>query len=282
MKMAWRLITLSLFFFYAIPTFPEEKGLSVFVWREKWRNWDFINFGDELAHIIVERIVHTTVKLNHKKPIHQEKRLFSVGSVLSFALDDDVIWGTGINGRLLDKKYYKFTRLDVRAVRGPLTRQFLKNELQIDCPEIYGDPALLFPILYPEFQKQKNPSLEYLIIPHFSEEFYFPKTEFPNVVYSTEPWDTVIRKILDSKFVISSSLHGVIVAESFGIPARLLRITDNEPMFKYHDYYLGTGRPHFQAAYSIEQALQMGGEPSIQCDLTKLLNAFPLEFWENR
>ena len=205
-----------------------------------------------------------------------------MGSVISFAADGDVVWGTGINGRLLDKKFYKFKNLDIRAVRGPLTRQFLQNELKIVCPELYGDPGLLFPILYPEFKKSKNPSLEYLIIPHYSEEFYFPKNQFPNSVYCTEPWETVIRKILDSKFVISSSLHGVILAEAFGIPARLLRITENESIFKYQDYYLGTGRPHFQTAGSIEQALQMGGEPPFICDLSKLLNAFPLEFWENR
>ena len=222
------------------------------------------------------------VKLNHKKQENKEKRLFAIGSVLSFAMDDDVIWGTGINGRLLHKKFYRFTQLDVRAVRGPLTRNFLKSELNIDCPEIYGDPGLLFPILFPEYQRKENPSNEYIIIPHFSEEFFYPKSEYANVVYPTEPWQVVVEKILDSKFVISSSLHGVIIAEAYGIPARLLRISENESLFKYQDYYLGTGRPHFQIAYSIEQALEMGGESPFHCDLNKLLDAFPIEFWESK
>ncbi len=68
---------------------------------------------------------------------------------------------------------------------------------------------------------------------------------YPNVVYPTEPWDEVIRKILDSEFVISSSLHGLIIADAFGVPSRLLKITDTEPLFKYRDYYEGTGRPIF-------------------------------------
>ena len=75
-----------------------------------------------------------------------------------------------------------------------------------------------------------------------------------NVVYPTQPWYEVIEKILDSKFVISSSLHGIIIAEAFGIPARLLKITDKEPLFKYADYYYGTGRFDFQAATSVAQA----------------------------
>lgn len=251
---------------------------AVFVWRELWRGWDLVNFGDDLSRVLVERIIGKKVKLNHKKP-EGDKRLFAVGSVLSFAVDGDVVWGAGINGRLLSKKYYNFNKLDVRAVRGPLTRQFLEKELQISCPEVYGDPALLFPLLFPEFRRKKNPSIDYLIIPHYSEEFYFSKNEHENVVYPSEPWQIVVEKILDSKFVISSSLHGLIIAEAYGIPARMLHITDNEPFFKYQDYYMGTGRPHFQVAFSVEQALLMGGELPFQCDLDRLFDAFPFELW---
>ena len=90
----------------------------------------------------------------------------------------------------------------------------------------------------------------------------------------------VIEKITDSRFVISSPLHGLIVAEAFGIPARMLRITTHEPLLKYQDYYYGTNRPYFQYAQSIEEAFQMGGEPPFECDLQKLYEAFPFEYWE--
>jgi pyruvyltransferase len=91
----------------------------------------------------------------------------------------------------------------------------------------------------------------------------------------------VIEKILDSKFVISSSLHGVIVAEAYGIPAKLLRIAETEPLFKFNDYYAGTGRDHFEFATSVEEALQMGGEEPFKCDLEALYNSFPFEYWPN-
>ncbi len=70
----------------------------------------------------------------------------------------------------------------------------------------------------------------------------------------------------------------MIVAEAFGIPARLLITSDEnntETLFKYADYYYGTNRLHFRFATSIEEALQMGGEPLPECDLEKLLQAFP-------
>lgn len=56
-----------------------------------------------------------------------------------------------------------------------------------------------------------------------------------NIVLQTDNWRIIVQKIVESKFVISSSLHGIIIAEAFNIPARLLKITDNEPLFKYQD-----------------------------------------------
>src|SRR5262249_43989778 len=136
---------------------------------------------------------------------------------------------------------------------------------------------------FPEFKKKEQGEYDYLIIPHYSEQKLFPKELFgEKVVYPTEPWNVVISKILNSQLVIASSLHGIIVAEAFGIPAICLKITMNEPMFKYIDYYSGTNRPNFRYATSLDEALKMDGEPPFICDLNKLYQAFPFEFWPNR
>ncbi len=249
--------------------------LPLFYWGEQ------PNFGDVISKVIIERMVGEPLECYKKKSQGQKKKLLAIGSILYFANDGDVVWGSGVHGKTFHKKYYDFKSLDVRSVRGPVTRKFLMDNFEIACPEIYGDPALLFPYLFPEFKKKENPSIDYLIIPHYSDREYFPKSEYPNVVYPTDPWEIVMEKILDSKFVIASSLHPIIIAESYQIPARALRITDNRhnPMIKFYDYYLGTNRPYFQFAATIEQALRMGGEPPMECDLEKLYNAFPWDFW---
>jgi hypothetical protein len=54
-----------------------------------------------------------------------------------------------------------------------------------------------------------------------------------------------ISAILRSEMVVSSSLHGLIVAESLGIPAILMRPPEAEAFRKYKDYYYGTGRYGF-------------------------------------
>lgn len=253
------------------------EGLPLYYWQQK----AFVNFGDYLSLQLVERIVNGPVNVHQNHPSFNVKKLLAIGSILSFGKDGDVIWGSGINGKLLKKKDYDFSHLDVRAVRGPLTRSFLKEHFQIESPEIYGDPALLIPYLFPEFVRKSEPKNKYICIPHYTENKYYPKDLFSNIVYATDPWDQVIQQILDSEMVISSSLHGIIVAEAFGIPARMLRITETEPLFKYEDYYLGTNRTSFEFATSIEEALQMGGENPGQCDLKQLYEAFPFDLWPN-
>lgn len=242
-----------------------------------WQAGSFTNFGDYLSLKLVERMLQKKVTVvNHT---FAGKKLFAIGSIISKASTGDVIWGAGIKGLHLQKKDYKFTALDVRAVRGPLTRAFLLENFGIKSPQIYGDPALLIPYFFPEFKRQKTPKYPYIIIPHYSEEKMFPKDKYPHAVYPSEPWNVVIQKILDSKFVISSSLHGIILAEAFKIPARFLRITDHEPLFKYQDYYEGTGRKSFTYATSVQQALSLGGEPPYTCDLKALIKAFPFDYW---
>lgn len=246
-----------------------------------WQQKAFVNFGDYISLKLVERIVGAPVKTFQRKPSNNPKKLLALGSILSFADDGDVIWGTGLNGKLPDKSSYRFRYLDVRAVRGPITRAFLQEKFSISVPEIYGDPALLFPYLFPEFKKSGEPLYDYIVIPHYTELALFPKHLYSNVVYPTDPWDQVIRAILQSRFVISSSLHGIIIAEAYGIPARMLRVTDTEPLLKYTDYYKGSGRKKYEFAESIEDALLMGGESPPVFDPQKLYNAFPFEFWRS-
>ena len=253
----------------------EINDFPVFFWKEG----NFTNFGDYLALKIVERIVGKPLRFYNKKNLKQDRKLLALGSIFYFANENDVVWGAGINGKRLDKKDYSFTDLEIKAVRGPLTKKYLKDNFEIECPEIYGDPALLVPYLFPEFKKSETPSRDYVIIAHYLEIKHFKRSEDDHIVYSTDPWNQVIEAILDSKFVISGSLHGLIIAEAYGIPARALRISDAEPVFKYHDYYSGTGRPEFQFAPSVEMALKMGGEPPFECDLKKLYEAFPFYLW---
>lgn len=258
--------------FFDLAAADYQQGLPLYYWK------DIPNFGDYLSLKLVERIVGGAVR-ECDSWLCKEQKFLAIGSVLINARKNDVLWGTGMNAKRTDPKLFKLQKTDIRAIRGPLTRNFILKNFKVNCPEVYGDPGLLVPYFFPEFKRKENPKKEYVIIPHYSEEKLYPKEIFANVVYPTDNWRDIIREILDSKFVIASSLHGLVIADAYGIPARYLRTSEHEPIFKYMDYYLGTNRPNFMYATSIEEALSLGGEDPHACDLEKLYYSFPFEYW---
>ncbi len=238
-----------------------------------WQSSEGINFGDDLSRVIVEKILGHSVK--YRSLESDGKLLLAAGSILHYARDGDVIWGSGFRENPLSEN--RFSHLHVRAVRGPKTREFLLK-MGINCPEIYGDPAVLMSYLFPEF-KQEAPIYDYIIIPNIGEIQCF--LGYKNIVLPTRPWQEIVKKMMQSRLVISSSLHGIIVAESFGIPARLLKMTWIEPLLKYQDYYESSGRPNFRYATSVQEALQMGGEDPSSLDIHPLIESFPWDYFES-
>lgn len=231
------------------------------------------NFGDRLGPLLVGRML-AMHKVDPRTAV-SDRRLLSVGSVLHFARDNDVIWGTGVNGKMSDDGYL-FHTLDVRAVRGPRTRDFLCSR-GLNVPAIFGDPALLLAHLMPELAKVAQAKRYPLtVVPNFND---FPAYEpTPALLNPCAPVEACLQRIAQSEFVVGSSLHAIVVAESLGIPARLISSPLESP-FKYQDYYLGTGRTNADVATTVEEALRMGGEQVPIFDPGPLLGAFPFDLW---
>ena len=231
------------------------------------------NFGDHLAHIVVTKIL-ADAGLFLEQAVPRPARLLTIGSILHRAIDGDTIWGSGVNG-LMDPKRHTFTHLDVRAVRGPKTREFLAQR-GIDAPETYGDPGLLVERLLPQWRDRKR-TRRYVFVPNMHD---LPITQgWGEAVSPFSPWNVCFDRIAESELVIASSLHALVVAEAYGIPARYVRLSETEGLFKYEDYVLGTGRPDLEFARTIDEALEMGGMPPPKFDADKLLAAFPFDLW---
>lgn len=229
------------------------------------------NFGDLLGPVVVKGLVRNA----GLDPQAGGGRLLSVGSVLHFARDGDVIWGTGVNGKV-DSSKHQFTRLDVRAVRGPLTRDFLISR-SIKVPPIYGDPALLLPETVPELHGWVGePTRDVTVVPNFHD--YPEWCDLGVVLDPRRPLRKCLEAIARSRLVVGSSLHAIVVAESLGIPARTVR-SQVEHETKYADYYLGTGRPDFTIAASVEEAISLGGEQPPQWSPEPLRESFPYDLW---
>nr|WP_247718215.1 polysaccharide pyruvyl transferase family protein [Qipengyuania proteolytica] len=199
---------------------------------------------------------------------------------MHFASEGAVVWGSGVNGKARSD-IYEFENLDVRACRGPRTKAWLEQR-GINVPAVFGDPALLLPILtHGRFSATKN-SQKIVFVPNLFDDM--EQLDIPanvTVVKPTQSWNNVVAEILEARFVVSSSLHGIIVAEAFGIPAQFIAVSKEENEFKYNDYYEGTGRNRFTVARTIEEAIDLGGEDLPDFDPQPLMEAFPYDLWKS-
>ncbi|NMG67397.1 polysaccharide pyruvyl transferase family protein [Azoarcus indigens] len=245
--------------------------VSVYCWRPADGR---VNFGDHLGRIVVSQLLASR-GLTLEDEVTSAARMLAIGSVLHFAANGDVIWGSGVNGKVPESAFIA-TALDIRAVRGPLTQEFLRKR-GFEVPSVFGDPALLVPHLFRE-RFECTGELPHVFVPNLHDLALVAGQS--HVVSPLLGWNKVIAEILRARLVLASSLHGLIIAEAFGIPARYVRLSETENLFKYQDYYYGTGRENFEYAASIAEAIEMGGMPAFTFDPQPLLAAFPWDLWK--
>lgn len=176
-------------------------------------------------------------------PETEEGKILAVGSIMTKVKFGDILFGTGV---MREKDIIQHARnADFLAVRGKLTRERIIASGG-RCPEIYGDPGLLLPLMYAPYI-EKTHSLG--IIPHYvdkdlDEVKKLKESTDSKIIDVALPWKQFVDQVLSCRNIISSSLHGLVIAEAYGIPAEW-RVFSNKVIgngFKFRDYLTGTGR----------------------------------------
>jgi pyruvyltransferase len=231
------------------------------------------NFGDDLFR-------HIAAKLLGNEPTwggldSKERLVFLGGSVLQFIRKGDICWGAGLRDG--EKPDARFSRVDVAACRGRLTEERLLPYLSGNRP-VLGDPGILTAQLFPEWDSSKKHPVGF--IPHFSDYEHFSSLNLPGpVIDPRQPAQIVVPQITECRTIVASSLHGLIVAESFNIPAVPVETSrvHPEPSFKYEDYYSVTNRS-FSPLGNLSQAIsaaETAEVPNHSVFCQQLLEAFP-------
>lgn len=242
-----------------------------------------VNLGDTLAPVIYTWMLERCGdgKLDGRAADGRTIHLMTVGSIVNMGEFDAAVWGSGVLSFGILKEVYEksaFRRLDIRAVRGPITRAILENA-GYHVPELYGDPGVLMPLIHQA--KHREPDIPYTIIPHYLDVGKCVSEGYEYVDILTADYRSFIDRIVKSGRVISSSLHGIILAEAYGVPAVLLNYQEID-LLKYYDYYYSTGRRNVKVASSIKEALET--EPMELPDLSdmqkNLLDSFPYDLFE--
>jgi pyruvyltransferase len=191
------------------------------------------NFGDTLSIPILSRLTGRPVELAER---NERGKVLAVGSILTCMRPGDVIWGAGVQ----QDQRFQADGATFLAVRGPLTRSSIDG---VDVPAVYGDPGLLLPLVHaPDVEVRHDVG----VVPHFVDaEESAQRNRGALHVDVRAPWPDVVERIRSCRRIISTSLHGIVVAEAYGIPVMWhasytgkLRSTN----LKFQDYFMGTGR----------------------------------------
>lgn len=215
------------------------------------------NLGDALNPWLYERIT------GHRPRPAQERtrrKLLAIGSIIQQARPGDVVWGSGLNGKVLApdgsiRLPDRLEAIDFRAVRGPLTRDLLV-QAGGHVPETYGDPALLTGRWVPSPAKRAGT----VVLPHFSDHVQavneMPDGDGLTLLRIDAPVEELITAINQAERVVTTALHGIVVAEALNVPVTFFRLGEEEALFKYEDHFAGTNRSLPAPVNGIRAALE--------------------------
>lgn len=248
--------------------------INAYVYYDENGNVCHENWGDDINYYFLREIIKCPVVMFNHNPLAFRlglKNYLCIGSVIDMLCKpNSEVWGAGIidgNKPLIvkPKKVY--------AVRGPLTRQKLLSE-GVDCPEIYGDPALLTSLYYKPHVEKKY---RYGFISHVSNKNHIENLLVDGKKLSDckdilvidlrqyNHWHDIIDQICSCDAILSSSLHGLIISEAYKI--QNVWIEFGQPLigghFKFHDFFLSVGRDR---AYPLIIGTEVE-EKSIQAEL---------------
>ncbi len=239
------------------------------------------NAGDSFNPWLIEEL--TGAPVLRAEP--GEDVLLAAGSIAHRGRPGSTVWGSGFIAR--DSKVP--AGMTWRAARGPLSRDMVLASGQ-ECPPVFGDPALLSPLVY---KPKRIGGGGIGLVLHYSHL----KLARPGDVALISPVrcgaadaKAFIDEICRCDYIFSTSLHGLIFANAYGIPARWCHFQRKRLSgdgMKFADYFLGAGAPVQEpASLSGVRAFDSKyfeplkiAHPDVRFDAGAFLGAFP---WPER
>lgn len=217
--------------------------------KYKRRNFVKNNWGDDLNYYLFgelsgKKIVNIPIS---KMLLKNDVKCYClIGSIINFYnIDNKYIYGSGV---MDNREPIEGVPKKIFSVRGPITRDYLLSN-NIVCPPRYGDPALLLPLIYmPKVLKKDT----IVVIPNMGTDLELVTSMFrgfaDRVVFvdmrNYADWRQPIDIICSARYVISESLHGLIVAETYNIPNVWVDFKEHPDYWdiKFMDYYYSIGK----------------------------------------
>lgn len=201
------------------------------------------NVGDLLTPYIVS-------KVSNKKPYNltsgYRSHVLGIGSIMHLAKCKSIVWGTGIIDPKALPSIKVLRSVKLLGVRGELSRDLIARN-KVNTDDVFlGDPGLVMPLLYEPKCKRKDYVIGF--VPHYIDKDLTIVNEIISIKevllidVESDP-EEFIDQINKCDYIVSSSLHGLILADAYGIPNCWVKLSNNlvGGDFKFKDYYTTTG-----------------------------------------
>jgi hypothetical protein len=218
----------------------------------KLYHWPAPNFGDALSAHVVAHVSGRQV-VNVRPP---QAELFALGSLMHVIskfwterarpANPPILWGTGVLNPFWRRDFLDNVR--VVLMRGPISAALMKLRFKV-----FGDPGLLAPealgpapdrvdriAVIPHHNQADDPAIAAMVARDPALHLVDPRADAPSVC----------SQIAASAHVVSASLHGLIVADAYGVPNTWMD-PGKQGFLKYHDYAASIGR-HLLAPVEID------------------------------
>ena len=197
------------------------------------------------------------------------------GSVLNASSKHSIAWGPG----LASWKDEVFAGADIRAARGPLSLMRARS-----CgwepkkgPAAIGDPALLLPTLVQAGQKTGKTG----IVPHYVDmaRLGWANQHNVSIIDPLLPVEKFCEQVSACDKIVSSSLHGLIVADAYRVPNAWIRLGDGigGDGMKYWDYLASVGRSRIEYPPTCEDWRSLNGTQILEAAVRAPAVAAPAE-----
>jgi len=226
--------------------------INAYVDDDTWTSIRHSNWGDDLNYYFISHLTKRPIVFLHRFWLAKKlnfKNYLCIGTLLdavNYSRESTIVWGTGVSGQ---DRLFTIPK-EIRSVRGKKSIEFLQQK-NMPYPTLVGDPALILPLFYQPKNKEKKYKLG--IIPHVID-LEHPvlkqiQSENSNEVLiinlsKFDKWTDIIDQICSCESIASSSLHGLITSDTYGVPNCWIELSGkiSGGHFKFYDYASSVNR----------------------------------------
>lgn len=237
------------------------------------------NLGDAINPYIIEGISGLPSVYAKKSQPH----ILGVGSIFFDASMNSYVWGSGMINA--EKPIPPIDPSKIRALRGKKTIEAL-TALGYKVPDVpLGDPGFLVNRVYSGSSSVRK-RYRACIVPHhasINHPVFKKYNKMDDVCVFNIMADDLcaIDDMINSEVVISQSLHGLIFAESLGIPSVWISDRfDEKWKFKFQDWYSTTQLPQEEPILldaTLDELIRRSQLCGSMIDVDALMNSLPCD-----